>query len=250
MTNHRALPALLLLAACAAPLAAGEILIPLSAGTAADTAYTTRVWVTNPGAAPRKWTPSFIAQGADGTRVPAGKPLTVAPGATVLATNLAPAGQGGLLLVSGAPQLALTARLEAAGKDGALRAAVAAPLVTGREVAAARATLQLHGLSHKQGGLVTDLFVVNASRKAAQCSVDAYRDDGSRIGNGVHANLPALSVKAWEKALATFGAADVDEARIAVSCDQPFYAYARVAKPGSGELNVVTPTQALGRPIG
>lgn len=248
--SRRLLSALLLSTACiaslGAPLAAGELIIPLTAGVAADgTAYATRVWVTNTGTVERRWTSAFVAVGSDGTKVP-GRSITIAPGATVLATNLAPAGQGGLLFVSGAPQLLTTARQEAVGKSGALRAASAGPLVTGHELTAARGSLHLHGLSHKQGGLITDLSLVNASRQSMQCTVDAFRDNGSRIGTSIRVTVLPLSARIFEKALASFGATSIDEARFAVSCDQPFYAYARVYKPGSGELNVVTPSQTLG----
>jgi hypothetical protein len=250
--RHRAFSALLLTAALAAPLAAplaaGDLIIPLASGVAADgTVYATRVWVSNTGTSARTWTPSFAGPGVDGTKVPAGRPITVAPGATVPVTNLAPAGQSGLLLVSGAPQLVITARLEATARDGSLRAAVAGPTVSGHEVAAGHATLHLHGLSQRQGGLVTDLYLINASRQTAQCAVDAFRDDGSLIATGVRSTLPPLSVRVTEGALAQLGATAIDEARFAVSCDQPFYAYARVYKPGSGELNVMTPPRPLGR---
>jgi hypothetical protein len=234
----------------AAPAMAGEILVPLSAGVAADgTVYATRIWVTNTGGTARRWTPSLIVAGADGTKTAAGTPVTVGPGATVPVTNLAPAGQSGMLYVNGAPQLVVTARLEGTGRDGAPRAAVAGPVVTGHDLAAGGGTLQLHGLSHRQGGLITDLFLINAARQPAQCSVSAFRDDGSTIAAGVGYTLPALSVRVVDSALAQLGANAIDEARIAVSCDQAFYAYARVYKPGSAELNVMTPPRALGRPV-
>jgi len=231
--------------ALSAPLAAGELIIPLTAGVAADgTAYATRVWITNTGTVERRWTSAFVVAGSDGTKAP-GKSITVAPGATVLAGDLAPAGKSGLLFVTGAPQLLTTARQEAV-RNGGLRAASAAPLVSGHELAAARGSLHLHGLSNKQNGLITDLSLINASRQLTQCTVDAFRDNGSRIGTAIRISLPPLSARVFEKALTSFGATDIDEARLAVTCDQPFYAYARVYKPGSGELNVVTPSQALG----
>jgi len=235
---------------CAAPVMGGEALVPLSAGVASDgTTYTTRVWVTNIGSTARRWTPSFIAPDADGTKVAAGSPLTVNPGATVPVTNLAPAGKGGMLYVNGAPQLVITARLEGTGKDGSLRAAVAGPLVTGRDLAAGGGTLQLHGLSQKQGGLTTDLYLINAARQPAQCTVSAFGADGSTIAAGVRYTLPALSLKTLAGALAQLGAPSIDEARFTVSCDQAFYAYARVYKAGSGELNIMTPPRNLGRPV-
>ncbi|HZF11888.1 MAG TPA: hypothetical protein VFE33_24140 [Thermoanaerobaculia bacterium] len=251
--RHRLLSAFLLAAAIlppAAPVVAGDLLLPLSGGVAADgTTYATRVWVTNTGASTRRLTVTFIAPGADGTRAATGPSISVGPGATTLATGLAPAGQSGLLLLSGAPQLMVSSRLEATGKDGALRAAVAAPWVSGHQLAAAGRTLQLHGMSNKQGGLITDLYLINAARQTAQCSLDAFRFDGSRIAATLHLTLPALSVRVFERALDTLGATNVDETRFALSCDQSFYAYARVYKPGSGELNLMTPSPALGHQV-
>ncbi len=247
--KHRVIPALLLTAALAAPLAAGELIIPITGGVAADgTKYSTRVWVTNTGSVARRWTYSFIAPGADGTRA-GSKSMTVAPGATVLVTNLAPAGQNGMLLVSGAPQLLVTPRLEAVGPGGGLRAATAGPVVGGVQVAAGDDTLHLHGLSHKPGGLITDLYVVNASRQTTQCEVGAFRVDGSRIAADSRVTLPPLSVRVFESSLALLGATNIDDARYAVSCDEAFYAYSRVYKPGSGELNVMMPSQPLGSDV-
>lgn len=234
----------------AAPLAAGELLIPLSAGSAPDgTDYATRVWITNTGGVSRRLTYTFIAPGADGTRAGVSGTLAIPPGDTVLAKNLAPAGRNGMLLVSGAPQLSITPRLEAVGPNGALRAAAAGPVVSGPQVVSANGRLHLHGLTHRQGGMITDLYVINVSKSQAQCTVEAFRDTGVPIGAPLRFTLPPLSVRVTEKALATFGTNGIDEARLTVSCGQAFYAYARVAKPGGAELNVVTPPQALGRDV-
>lgn len=250
MTKHRVLSALLLTALLAAPLAAGEILIPLAAGSAPDgTDYSTRLWMTNTGAVSRRLTYTFIAPGADGTKIKAGGTLSIPAGETVLARNLAPAGKNGMLLLSGAPQLSITPRLEAVGPNGALRAATAGPIVSGVELTPGTGVLHLHGLSHRQGGLITDLYVINASRQPAQCTVNAFRDNGTPIGSTLRLTLPPLSLRVTERAVATFGATAIDEARLAISCGQTFYAYARVYKPGSAELNLVTPAPALGRDV-
>ncbi len=248
--KHRVLSALVLTALVAAPLAAGELILPLAAGSAPDgTAYTTRVWVTNTGAVSRRLTWTFIAPGADGTKANTSGSLTVAPGDTVLAKNLSPAGKKGMLLLSGAPQLSITPRLEAHGPNGALRAATAGPVVSGVELTPGTGTLHLHSLSHRQGGLITDLYVINASRQATQCTVNAFRDNGTPIGTTLHLTLPPLSLRVTERAVATFGATAIDEARFAISCGKAFYAWARVYKPGGGELNLVTPAPALGRDV-
>lgn len=240
----------LLAAALAAPLSAGDLLLPLAGGTSPDgTTYSTRVWVTNTGASARRVTSTFVAAGADGTRAATGPAVSVSPGATVLATGLSPKGQSGILLLSGAPQLLVTARLEATARDGSLRAAAAGPVVSGHQLAAAGAVLQLHGLSQKPVGLSSDLHVVNAGTKAAQCGIDAFRFDGTRIGQTATITVPPLSARVFEKALAILGATDIDEARFAVTCNQAFYTYARVYKPGGGELNLMTPNPALGHGV-
>ena len=250
MKQRNVFSLLLLAALSAAPLAAGELLIPVAAGSAPDgTTYATRLWVTNTGGVSRRLTYTFIAPGADGSRLQASGNLSVPAGDTVLARNLAPAGKSGMLLISGAPQLLITPRLEAVGPNGSLRAAAAGPVVGGLQIAPGGGTLHLHGLTHRQGGLITDLYVINASRQPAQCAVDAFRDTGSPIGTTLRFTLPPLSSRVTERALATFGASAIDEARFAITCNQAFYAWARVARPGSAELNVVTPPQALGHDV-
>ncbi|HKH45557.1 MAG TPA: hypothetical protein VKM72_12910 [Thermoanaerobaculia bacterium] len=248
--SHRIVSALALTILLATPLAAGELILPLAAGAATDgTAYATRVWISNPGAVTRRLTYTFIAPGVDGTKVKSSGSLAISAGDTVLATNLSPDGKNGMLLLNGAPQLLITPRLEATGPNGALRAATAGPIVSGLELAPGNGRLHLHGLTHRQGGLITDLYVINASRQSAQCTVDAFRDNGTPIGTTLRFTLPPLSLRVTEKALTTFGASAIDEARFAVSCGQAFYAWARVIKPGGGELNVVTPAPALGRDV-
>ena len=251
--KHRIFSKLLLLAAMAsitAPVSAGELIIPLSSGTAPDgSTYGTRVWVTNTGGVARRLSYTFIAPGANGTQATTRQSSAIAPGATILATNLVPAGQNGMLLLKGAPQLQITPRVEAHGPNGALRAAAAGPLVGDLQLAPGGGSLHLHGLSQKNGGLTTDLYLINASRKQTQCTVNAFRDNGSQIVSNVRYTLPALSVKVVEKALVSFGANDVDEARVAVTCQEAFYAWSRVYKPGGAELNVMTPARPLGQNV-
>src|SRR5262249_25549491 len=95
MRHRHRLPSAPLLAAALLPppappaVTAGDLLLPLAGGVAADgTTYSTRLWITNTGAATRRLSATFVAPGADGTRVATGPVVSVAPGATVLATGL------------------------------------------------------------------------------------------------------------------------------------------------------------------
>src|SRR5947209_17391849 len=101
----------------AGALSAGEVFVPYASNrTIGGTTYRTKVWVTNTGGAARRFSALFIEGGTDGSKLPDPDPTTgisVAAGATVVLTNLAPAGKLGMLEISGAPQLVTTARIEA-----------------------------------------------------------------------------------------------------------------------------------------
>ncbi|HEX9668895.1 MAG TPA: hypothetical protein VGC93_05365, partial [Thermoanaerobaculia bacterium] len=108
--------ALLALLAIAPTLHAGTVYVPVTKDGIQDKVYKTKVWVTNTSSVARRFTHVFIPAGTDGTvRNAAPQTLTVPAGGTLLLSSLAPAGQIGVLEISGAPQLVVTARLDASG---------------------------------------------------------------------------------------------------------------------------------------
>ncbi|HEV7667156.1 MAG TPA: hypothetical protein VGS22_01435 [Thermoanaerobaculia bacterium] len=229
------------------PARAGVALIPIASNqTVNGTLYVTKVWVSNQGGAARRFTTSFIAVDANGTQAPPSAQITVAAKSTVLLTNVAPIGQAGMLLVSGAPQLVVSARLEAFGGSGAL-ASANLQAVTGRQVSVAGATLVLQGLARRIDGLATSIHVANATEQAATCVLKAFRKNGQQIQQNMTITVKPLSLRSFEDALGALGETELSDARFTVSCNKPFYAFARVQKPGTAELEVVTPSVTVGR---
>ncbi len=226
---------------------AGDAVIPIASNQTENGAnYLTKIWVTNQGGVSRGFSMKFVAADANGVQARPTPKVTVRPGATVLLNNVAPAGRPGMLIASGAPQLVLSARLEGAGPNGA--AAVAnLPVITGAQVAVADATLLLQGLSRRPSGLTTSIHVVNAARQTATCTLKAFRRNGQQIaGNMTITNKP-LSLRSFEDALGVLNENDIVDARFLISCNKPFYAFARVQRTGTTELEFVAPSATVGR---
>ncbi len=229
------------------PAKAGDALIPIASNqTVGDTLYLTKVWVSNQGGTARRFTTTFIAVEALGTQARPSAQITVPPRSTVLLTNVAPMGQSGMLLVSGAPQLVVSARLEAFGQGGAL-ASANMQAVTGRQVAVADSTVVLQGLARRGDGLATSIHVVNAAEQAASCVLKAFRKNGQQIAQNMNITNKALSLRSFDDAFNLIGETALSDARFTVSCNKPFYAFARVQKAGTAEMEVVTPSATVGR---
>ncbi len=229
------------------PVQAGDALIPIASNqTENGTLYLTKLWVTNQGGVARTFSTKFIAVEANGTQATPSSKITVAPRSTVLLTNVAPVGRPGMLIVSGAPQLLVSARLEVTGANGAI-ASANLPTVTGAQVAVADATVLLQGLARSVDGLVTGIHVANASEQAATCTLKAFRKNGQQIAQNMTITNKALSLRSFEDAFGTLGETELSDARFSVSCNQPFYAFARVQKVGTAELEVVSPSATVGR---
>ena len=229
------------------PALAGDALIPIASNeTVGNTLYVTKLWVTNQGGSARRFSTKFIAVEANGVQARPSAQVTVAPRSTVLVNGVAPMGQAGMLLVTGAPQLVVSARLEAFSGGSAL-ASANLQAVTGRQVSVADATVVLQGLARRTDGLATSIHVANASEQAASCVLKAFRKNGQQIEQNMNITNKPLSLRSFPDAFATLGETELADARFTVSCNQPFYAFARVQKPGTAELEVVTPSATVGR---
>ncbi len=236
-----------LAALAARPATAGTALIPIASNQSVNgTLYLTKLWVTNQGGSARRFSTKFIAVDANGTQAPPSGQITVGPRSTILLTNVAPMGQAGMLLVTGAPQLVVSARLEAFGTGGAL-ASANLQAVTGRQVSVADATVVLQGLARRTDGLTTSIHVANTTTQAATCVLKAFRKGGQQIAQNMTISVKPLSLRSFDDAFSTLGETQIADARFTVSCNRPFYAFARVQKPGTAELEVVSPSATVGR---
>jgi hypothetical protein len=234
-----------MLLAVATAAKAGEVYVPYASNEVnGGVTYKTKVWLTNTGEVERRVTTRFIEEGTDGTNAQFGAPLTVQGGGTLLLTNVVPAGQSGLLEIEGAPQVVVNARLEAVTTGGVLSSAHI-PVISPENVLAAGAVGHIQGLERSgQRGTGTDLGLVNLSAAIAQCSVKAFRSNGTQIQQTAILALPALAAFHFPEVFSILGEGDIGDARFEASCDQQFFVYGTVRSPAKGAI-FITPSAAL-----
>lgn len=240
------LASLALLALLPAPVLAGDVFVPLASNqTSAGTLYQTRVWVSNPGRSDRRFATLFIEQGVDGTTLEQSAGGTTVPaGGTVVLSSIAPSGKTGMLAIGGADQLVVEARLQAIAAGGQVLSSAAVPAVSLANATPAGGVAHLLGLGQTRAGIVSDFSLLNLSRTAAQCSVQAFRADNSQIGQTAVVALLPMSKRDFSSALAILGETSITDARFAVSCDQQFFAYTLV-HAGGQQVSFVQPSQTL-----
>jgi hypothetical protein len=235
-----------------APALAGDVFVPLASQLSIGGAtYATTVWVSNPDQSARHFATLFIPQGSDGTTQKAGSGnITVPPSATATLTGVAPAGQTGLLEISGAQQLVVSARLEVTDAAGTMLGVATIPAISQDRALAAGAFLELQGLQRTAGGMVTDFSLINLDGSAAQCAVAAFAPDGHALAPPATLSLQPLSRRDFADALAVLGAEVIADARIVASCDHSFFAFAMVYQPGGAAIQFVGPSPALSGSVG
>lgn len=237
--------ALLLLLPVASAFA-GSVYVPLAADhTIEGVRYQTQLWATNTDATLRQFTTYFIPSATDGTDRPEnwGASTAVAPGRMMLLGTVAGAGQTGMLEISGAPQIVVTARMVAT-RDGVTGLGAAMPVVGSKNLFAADATAHLQGWI-RSGDLRSDLGVINLGQAEAACSIAVFRNDATQIQGTAVVNIPPLGHRQFDDALAILGEQAIAAARSETTCNQPFYVYLRSYDRTTGELFVTLPSATL-----
>ena len=230
-----------LLAASAA--SAGTVYVPLVKHEAGGRTFATRVWVANSGEVDRRFSSVFLPAFTNGTQGrAAADSRSVAGNQTLLLTNLSPTGAQGMLEITGAPQLAITAALETSG-PGAVAARAHVPVISSENLVKGGGTAALLGLERSSNGIVTNLGIVNLAHRSQPCTVRAYRANGQPIGASVRLTILPLSLSDFGDALGILGETSVTSARIAVQCEADFYAFASVLDPAGVRATYVTPAQ-------
>lgn len=243
----------------AAPAFAGTVYVPILSDNGIDgTEYVTRIWLTNDGSGPQTVETVFLANGSDGTegRDGAGKKpdkVLVRVGDTVVVeVDKGP----GLLEITtggdGAGDLSISAELRIPQQSGAKETHSVVPVITSANAAAAGDTLTLQGLRRTEGGVYTNLLLVNLGQSGAQCSVKALRANGQQIASTALLNLVPLSQFQFDDALNLLGEKQTKDVHMQVDCDQPFFAYLALYEAEGGEALAIQPSatgdSSLARP--
>ncbi|HRC85981.1 MAG TPA: hypothetical protein PK413_10265, partial [Thermoanaerobaculia bacterium] len=195
----------------------------------------------------RRFSSYFIPTDTDGTDRPDGSnsapDFTVNGRNTVQLTDFAPVGGVGMLELTGAPQLLITAKLVPIVEDGEKLGATL-PVISSDNLLPANTLVQIQELE-RTDTRQTDFVLANLAQTAASCNVAAFRFDGSAIGSAGVVTLPPLSHKLYEDLLGGLGETQLAAARLTVSCNQTFYAYAVTFDKEMGEATVLNPSKGL-----
>jgi hypothetical protein len=228
----------------AAPALAGTLYLPhAESRVVGGELHQTVLWVSNPTDQLLGLNVRFIPTG---TAAPAGagEPYHVAPGASIV-LGVAPGGQVGTARIEAADDLVLTGELNVR-RAGQLVASAEVPLVGSDRAVGAVIRAHLLTLERGDGGVLTDLGIVNLGNRDGHCQINAVRADGSRIQETNVVAVPAGGHRFFRDALGTLGEPRIDFARFEVMCGVPFFPYATVFGSQPELAKVIVPA-ASGR---
>lgn len=222
---------------------AGTVYVPVPDPiNSTGSSHVVQVWITNTGTAQRPYSTTLLEAETDGTKRSGKPPETpMAAGRTTLLTGLGAQGKVRLLEVDANPQMSVEARMISTPSNG-VQTISPVPVISSDNMLAAGKTAILQGLIRSDtNGTVTSLGVVNLGHQGGQCEIKLFRGDGSQIGAAATLSFNALSMRYFEDAYGLLNAMQVVDARIQVSCSQPFYAFGTVLTPSTGQMVFVTP---------
>lgn len=237
---------LLTLFASLTPAFAGTVYVPVAPQQRiGDVSYRTQIAVSNPGGVTRQLTATFIQSNRDGIRTGGAKAAVSVPAhGTSLLTNFAPTGREGMLEITGSEQLAVSARLEAVSAAGRVVSSTALPVIGSEAVIPGGITAHLQGIGRDATGYQHRFGLANLGSEAAACTMTAWRADGSLIGSPARLTAQARSHTTVAGPFVALGAAFFRDARLEMTCDQPFFVYALQLGPQGAGL-VSTPSRTL-----
>ncbi len=235
------------LAAATPPLEAGESFVPIARNQPSGGGTTrTVVFVSNLATTAKTFISQFLVAGTDGVANPGeSTTLSIGAGQTVQLATSVPSGSNGMLRIDGPSDLQIDARLETTGAGGIL-SETRVPVLSPERITPAGETLYLQALERRADGKpLTDFGVANLTRDAASCTVAAVRSNGQAIGSAATFSLFPLSLREFPEVWVTLGVPEIADARITVSCNKQFSAYALVFDVGGPRTAAITPGGVL-----
>lgn len=221
-----------------APLKAERVYVPVIDALGANgKPLKTQLWISNFEGVERSYSSVFLESEADGTELSGSGPLNRVP-ANKAAYLRQAAGEGetGLLEID-ATELSVNAWIQTT--RGRRTSYTGVPVISDATRVEAGGAAFLNGLAPEGKRSVTGLSLVNLGSETSACHVDFLGADGTPLGAGVDADVPALSMRPFADALGLGSEPEAKSARI--SCDQPFYTYAVAVDRGTHEVSFANP---------
>lgn len=230
--------AVVVAAACVAgPALAERAFVPMSESTGRGVDYRTEIALTNEGGRDRA---VWARLGYEAGGASAAQAYTVFAGGTTRLDGLT---GNGLVELELAKDVAVDARLLVVKPDGRVTNA-ALPVLTAADSlpAGARALVHASGLASDYRNLAVG--VVNLGGRALRCSASFESDSGEALVAPVEFAIAPRTERRSDSFVAGRGPVDAD-ALTAVSCDQPFWAYALAESARTGDARIVYPTREV-----
>ncbi|HYN19464.1 MAG TPA: hypothetical protein VE078_00775, partial [Thermoanaerobaculia bacterium] len=227
--------------ASALPAFAGAVYVPVTNPSWTDgSLHSTEVWISNPGGAQRGFSTAFRASGTDGSHGTNSPDIPVPARRTFLLSNVG--NTSGLLEIRSSHEMSVQSRMINTSPSG-LQTITTVPVISAVNTIGAGKAAYLVGLERDSGrGTVSHLGIVNLGSQGAQCEVKLYRVDGSQIGSTVTLSFFALSLRHFDDALGALGEQKIADARVQVSCNQPFFTFAAVVNQPLSQVWFLSPS--------
>jgi hypothetical protein len=218
---------------------AGTVYVPLAGNvTANGQEYSARVWVSNNGTEARTFTSVFISDNRDGTaaknRTARGTVPVPAQGSAFV-HELAPAGSFGILEITGAPQLNVSASLALSGALTGLDI----PVISSDNVFPANASVDLLGVL-KTPTQATSAILVNTGHTPATCTTQLRTALGAAVGSAQTLTLRPLSQRVVADLATQFGSTGIAGGRFTTTCDKAFFAFG-IVLDANGDEELLSP---------
>ena len=153
--------------------------------------------------------------------------IEIPPYGTVVLRESLPAGQRGILEISSASALPVSARLGKVGDTPSTLVGASVPVIYAGNVAARNEHQYLAAMQrNSEESVMTNFRMVNLGNVEANCEVAVHLLDGTELGGPyVFPGRKPLSVTTFDDALAALGPGVFSDLRARVTCDQPFFSY-------------------------
>ena len=232
--------AALALCSLSVPVWAGPVYVPVTQPRWNDgSLHSTEVWVSNPAGSQRGFATHFIPASTDGTHG-GGTEIPVPAQRTFLLSNVGPT--AGLFEVRSGQEMSVEAQLINTSPSG-IQTRTSVPVISSANTIAAGKPAYLIGLERDPGrGTVSNLGVVNLGSQGAQCEIKLFRVDGTPIGSTVTLSFFALSLRQFDDALGAMGEQKITDARVQVTCNQPFFVFATVVNTPLSQIWFLEPS--------
>lgn len=210
---------------------AGTVFLPSAMNqTIEGVQYRSIIWITNTGEGPTRVNLRYIPMGTDGAaaleaeEVEYDESVVVQPASTVVLT--AAYGPQGMLEVTSEGKIHAVSELNAFSASGQKLTSASVPLIGADRTLGGGETAELMALERQIGASQTNVGINNLDFEANECRIRVYDSLGEQLAGTAIVTVPPLGQLEFYDAFGILGEPSIDGARIAVTCEAPFYAYA------------------------